>query len=119
MRGLYNPYCYQKGYCGDEKALSLPFFPAAVCFRRGFLSFTPHPGQGAGLTGSETDPIGLATDSVTLEGGAAPGVWIQSGSHTIDALSDSGTLSVSGSPGISVTGDGSLLMVNSAGSLSL
>ena len=77
------------------------------------------PAWGAGLTGSETDPIGLATDSVTLEGGAAPGVWIQSGSHTIDALSDSGTLSVSGSPGISVTGDGSLLMVNSAGSLSL
>lgn len=77
------------------------------------------PAWGAGLTGTETDPIGLASDSVTLEGGAAPGVWIQSGSHTIDALSDSGTLSVSGSPGISVTGDGALLMVNSAGSLSL
>ena len=42
MRGLYFIHCYQKGYCDDEKALSLTFFPAAVCFRRGFLSFTPH-----------------------------------------------------------------------------
>lgn len=96
----------------------LSFQPRCVFAAVSSLSLLT-PAWGAGLTGSETDPIGLATDSVTLEGGAAPGVWIQSGSHTIDALSDSGTLSVSGSPGISVTGDGSLLMVNSAGSLSL
>ena len=96
----------------------LSFQPRCVFAAVSSLSLLT-PAWGAGLTGSETDPIGLATDSVTLEGGAAPGVWIQSGSHTIDALSDSGTLSVSGSPGISVTGDGSLPMVNSAGSLSL
>lgn len=96
----------------------LSFQPRCVFAAVSSLSLLT-PAWGAGLTGSETDPIGLATDSVTLEGGAAPGVWIQSGSHTIDALSDSGTLSVSGSPGISVTGDGPLLMVNSAGSLSL
>lgn len=96
----------------------LSFQPRCVFAAVSSLSLLT-PAWSAGLTGSETDPIGLATDSVTLEGGAAPGVWIQSGSHTIDALSDSGTLSVSGSPGISVTGDGSLLMVNSAGSLSL
>ena len=96
----------------------LSFQPRCVFAAVSSLSLLT-PAWGAGLTGSETDPLGLATDSVTLEGGAAPGVWIQSGSHTIDALSDSGTLSVSGSPGISVTGDGSLLMVNSAGSLSL
>ena len=94
----------------------LSFQPRCVFAAVSSLSLLT-PAWGAGLTGSETDPIGLATDSVTLEGGAAPGVWIQSGSHTIDALSDSGTLSVSGSPGISVTGDGSLLMVNSAGLL--
>ena len=95
----------------------LSFQPRCVFAAVSSLHFSP--GLGGGLTGTETDPIGLATDSVTLSGGAAPGVWIQSGSHTIDALSDSGTLLVSGSPGISVTGDGSLLMVNSAGSLSL
>lgn len=96
----------------------LSFQPRSVLAAVSSLSLLT-PAWGAGLTGTETDPIGLATDSVTLDGGTAPGVWIQSGSHTIDALSDSGTLSVSGSPGISVTGDGSLLMVNSAGSLSL
>lgn len=76
----------------------LSFQPRCVFAAVSSLSLLT-PAWGAGLTGSETDPIGLATDSVTLEGGAAPGVWIQSGSHTIDALSDSGTLSVSGSPG--------------------
>ena len=75
----------------------LSFQPRCVFAAVSSLSLLT-PAWGAGLTGSETDPIG---------------------SHTIDALSDSGTLSVSGSPGISVTGDGSLLMVNSAGSLSL
>lgn len=96
----------------------LSFQPQSVLAAVSSLSLLT-PVWGAGLTGSETDPIELASDSVLIDGGAAPGVWIQSGSHTIDALSDSGTLSVSGSPGISVTGDGALLMVNSDGSLSL
>ena len=96
----------------------LSFQPRSVLAAVSSLSLLT-PAWGAGLTGTDTDPIGLASDSVTLSGGAAPGVWIQSGSHTIDALSPSGGLTVSGSPGISVTGDGSLLMVNSAGSLSL
>lgn len=96
----------------------LSFQPRCVFAAVSSLSLLT-PAWSAGLTGTDTDPIGLASDSVTLSGGAAPGVWIQSGSHTIDALSTSGALSVSGSPGISVTGDGALLMVNSAGALSL
>ena len=76
----------------------LSFQPRCVFAAVSSLSLLT-PAWSAGLTGTDTDPIGLASDSVTLSGGAAPGVWIQSGSHTIDALSTSGALSVSGSPG--------------------
>lgn len=77
------------------------------------------PASGAGLTGTETDLIDLASDTVLIDGGASPGIRILGGFHSVAAVSSDGSLSVSGTPAVSLSGDGASVTLDSQGALSL